>query len=89
MTPSPRVTAVISSALLIQQKTGRMSIPLPPAKRYLARRVIVDGQVKGLSLVELDGDRIVVTPFAGETHSTVLVDGTLIVDSQTGRVYME
>ena len=53
-----------------------MSIPLPPAKRYLARRVIVDGQVKGLSLVELDGDRIV-------------VDGTLIVDSQTGRVYME
>lgn len=47
--------------------------------RYLARRVLHRGREYGLSLVEIDGTEVHVLPFAGETHSTVFVDGTLVV----------
>lgn len=53
---------------------------LPPGRRYLARRVIVDGEERGLSVVTIDArGGVTVEPFERETHSTVMVDGTIVV----------
>ena len=59
-----------------------MRIPLPKAKRYLARKVIYGGKEYGLSTVELNAGRIILQPFEKETPSTVYVDGAIIVEEE-------
>lgn len=59
-----------------------MRIPLPKAKRYLARKVIYDGKEYGLSTVELNAGRIILQPFEKEMPSTVYVDGVIIVEEE-------
>ncbi|MCH5246392.1 MAG: hypothetical protein J1E84_08000 [Muribaculaceae bacterium] len=53
-------------------------------KRFLAREVIENttGKRHGLSMVQFDCTTGLtsITPFIGETHSTAMVDGTIIVD---------
>lgn len=63
----------------------------PQTERVLAQKVIFEGQVHSLALVEIScgpcGRRTVsVTPFAGETHSTVFYNGTveIVADSPDG-----
>lgn len=48
-------------------------------KRYLARKVLHRGIEYGLSLVEIDGTEVIVSPFDHETASTVYVDGTIVI----------
>lgn len=40
-----------------------------------------NGNELKLSLVEIDGDSVRVSPFTNETHSTVYVDGTIILET--------
>lgn len=52
-----------------------------PGKRYLTRRLLVDGKVLGLSVVtvDADGEAISYEPFCEECHSTLWVDGPIVV----------
>ncbi len=49
--------------------------------RILAHKIVFEGREYPLSLLEISEDRsrISITPFAGETHSTVFVDGKVEV----------
>ena len=60
---------------------GRPTRPLPPAERWLARHVWLDGRDCGLSTVRMNDGRPVVESFAGETPGTVFVDGDIITDN--------
>ena len=51
--------------------------------KYLAHRVVHDGRVLGLSVVQAGASGISVQPFSGETAGTAFVDGTLIVDGSS------
>lgn len=52
-----------------------------PNKRYLTTRLLANGKVFGLSIVEIDasGDKINHRPFSEECHSTLWIEGTIIV----------
>lgn len=63
----------------------------PQTERVLAQKVIFEGQVHSLALVEISygpcgRSTVSVTPFAGETHSTVFYNGTveIVTDSPDG-----
>lgn len=63
----------------------------PQTERVLAQKVVFEGRTHSLALVEISrgpcGRRTVsVTPFAGETHSTVFYNGTveIVTDSPDG-----
>lgn len=54
-------------------------------RRYLSRKVVVDGTDRGLSLVEVDNQgRAKVVPFTAETHSTAFRDHPIVVEK--GRI---
>ena len=53
---------------------------MTPVLRYLAHRVVHEGRIAGLSVVEAREEGISVQPFDGETASTAFVDGTLIIE---------
>lgn len=57
-------------------------------KRYLVRRLEVDGHVTSLALLTDHGDgRAEAAPWDGtECHSTRMVDATVIIDSISGTV---
>ncbi|MDE6192185.1 MAG: hypothetical protein K2G47_11300 [Muribaculum sp.] len=50
--------------------------------RYLAHAVMHGGKVYRQSIVELDGERVTVSRFDGEIHSTVFVSGIIVVAPQ-------
>lgn len=51
-----------------------------PNSRYLTNRLLAGGKVRGLSLVTVDCDGSVnYEPFLAETHSTLWVDGLIII----------
>ena len=58
-------------------------------KRLLANRVVHNGSMHPLSLVEISQNEgsglwtVKISPFVSETHSTSFVDGTLVVESDT------
>ncbi len=60
------------------------------SKRLLAHKVVFNGVEHRLSLVEIEQNpdsglwSVSVSPFAGETHSTAFVDGTIVVEADTG-----
>ncbi|MDE6287804.1 MAG: hypothetical protein K2M00_03340 [Muribaculaceae bacterium] len=54
-----------------------MPTPQNTIKKILARRVIHRGREYGLSLVEINGCDVKVSPFEAETASTVYYNGTL------------
>lgn len=53
--------------------------------RYLARKVIYDGQEFGLSVVEFRGDEAIITPFTAETPNTIYLPGTLLISHSPDR----
>ena len=59
---------------------------MPEHKRILAQRLVLDGVEHGLSLLEISGQKIRVTPFAGETHSTVFVNARVVVSTEQGEI---
>lgn len=54
--------------------------------RYLVRKLIIDGCERGLSLVVVNNSHVEVFPFAEETHSTVMLDGRLIIETENGKI---
>ncbi len=42
--------------------------------RYLCRRVILNNEEYGLSIVEIDGESVTIKPFDREIHSTSYVE---------------
>lgn len=58
----------------------------PKNSRYLARRVVCDGQEYFLSLVEIVNGRVNISPFTEETHSTTYVDGTIRISTDNGKL---
>lgn len=48
-------------------------------RRYLVRSVLSEYGIGGLSLIEIDGSRVELSPFAGETHSTVFVPAPVAI----------
>jgi len=59
---------------------------LPENKRYLSRRVVLDGVEHGLSIVEIVNGEANVIPFQCEIHSTVMLDGCLVIETEDGKV---
>lgn len=49
----------------------------PSVTKILARRVIYEGREYGLTLVEVCGGNVTLTPFERETAATVYYSGTL------------
>ncbi len=56
--------------------------------RIFAHRIVVGDRVFDYSVATLspDGNRVVVEPFAGESHSTIFVSGTVRVWVENGRL---
>lgn len=55
-----------------------LSNDLPPAERYLARHVVVDGRDCGLAVAGIGADgTLLIEPFTRETPNTVYLPGTL------------
>lgn len=52
-------------------------------KRYLSHKIIVNGkQMPGLSIVTINDDNTIETiPYTEEVHSTVYVNGSVIIET--------
>ncbi len=61
-------------------------IQLSRSERYLVRHVILDGEERGLSVVEVKDGCVSVAPFEREVHSTVLLDGSLVMETENGKI---
>lgn len=56
-----------------------------PLQRALARRVLCDGRVYSLAIVDISGGKAIVEPFTVETAATPFVDATVeVVDDADG-----
>ncbi len=66
-----------------------MPTPSQPNKRWLARKVTVDGVEHGLSLVETDGSTFTVEPYECETHSTSYVSSIVVTTTASGMPIIE
>lgn len=54
--------------------------------RYLCRRVILNNEEYGLSIVEIDGESVTIKPFDREIHSTSYVEGVIVIKTENGRL---
>lgn len=48
-------------------------------RKFLARNLIDARRMQQLRLVDLTGDRLSITPFDRETHSTLFIDSTVLL----------
>lgn len=62
---------------------------LSALNRVLAQRVVYDGRIFRLSVVDISGGRVVIEPFVVETASTPFVNGTVTVVESGGRLRLE
>lgn len=51
--------------------------------RYLAHAVLHGGRIYRNSIVHIEGGSVIITPFAGETQSTVFVPGLIAVCAES------
>lgn len=62
---------------------------LAPHQGVMAHRIIFEGKEYAMSIARIEGGEVVITPYTGEVHSTLFVNGTVAVTFSDGRLTIE